>query len=112
MAYKLDLTGHHFFLAGNSIAYEYDRASNQRTDKIQGTRFDVVDLQNGYEHLNVLVEGAPALLFDPDNDEIPTGTEVVFTNLEARPYVGRNGRIAVTASADGCRLANQRGKAE
>ena len=40
-----------------------------------------------------------------------TGTEVVFTNLNARPYVGRNGRIAVTASADGARLANQpRGK--
>lgn len=111
MAYKLDLNGHRFFLAGNSIAYEYDRATNQRTDKIEGVRFDVVDLQNGYEHLNVLVAGAPTLLFDPDNDEIPTGTEVVFTNLNARPYVGRNGRIAVTASASACRLANQpRGK--
>lgn len=110
MAYKLDLNGHRFFLAGNSIAYEYDRATNQRTDTISGTRFDVVDLANGYEHLNVLVEGAPALLFDPE-DEIPTGTEVVFTNLNARPYVGRNGRIAVTASAEACRLANQpRGK--
>lgn len=108
MAYKLDLNGHRFFLAGNSIAYEYDRATNQRTDVVQGTRFDVVDLQNGYEHLNVLVEGAPVLLFDTENgQEIPTGTEVVFTNLFAKPYVGRNGRIAVTASADACRLANQ-----
>ena len=60
--------------------------------------------------ISKLVEGAPALLFDPE-DEIPTGTEVVFTNLNARPYVGRNGRIAVTASAEACRLANQpRGK--
>ncbi len=110
MAYKLDLNGHKFFLAGNSIAYEYDRTTNQRTDKVQGARFDVVDLMNGYEHLNVLVEGAPTLLFDPE-DEIPTGTEVVFTDLEARPYVGRNGRIAVTASASSCRLAlSPRGK--
>lgn len=42
MAYKLDLNGHRFFLAGNSIAYEYDRATNQRTDTISGTRFDVL----------------------------------------------------------------------
>lgn len=104
MGYKLDLNGHKFFLAGNSIAYEFDRATNQRTDRIQGARFDVVDLMNGYEHLNVLVEGVPNLLFDPE-EEIPTGTEVAFQNLEARPYVGRNGRIAVTASADACRLA-------
>ena len=76
MAYKLDLNGHRFFLAGNSIAYEYDRATNQRTDTISGTRFDVVDLANGYEHLNVLVEGAPALLFDPE-DEIPTGLSLI-----------------------------------
>ena len=106
MAYKLDLNGHRFFLASNSVAYEYDKAKNERTDIVQGARFTVVDLQNSYEQLSVLVEGAPALLFDPE-DEIPTGTEVVFTNLNARPYVGRNGRIAVTASADACRLANQ-----
>ena len=98
MAYKLDLNGHRFFLAGNSIAYEFDRATNQRTDVVQGTRYDAVDLMNGYEHLNVLVEGAPALLFDPE-DEIPTGTEVVFTNLNAifpkRSIKSRTGSFAI-----------------
>lgn len=105
MAYKLDLDGHKFYLAGNSVAYEFDRATNQRTDKVIGTRFDVVDLNNGYEHLNVLVEGAPNLLFDPE-EPIPTDTEIFLVGLEARPYVARNGRIAVTASAQACRLAS------
>ena len=41
--------------------------------------------KNGYEHLNVLVEGAPCFCSTP-RDEIPTGTEVVFTNLNARPW--------------------------
>lgn len=104
MSYKLDLSSSKFYLASNSIAYVYDRAAQQRTEQIEGVRFDVVDINNSYEHLNVLVKGAPNLLFDPE-EEIPTGTEVVFQNLEARPYVGRNGRIAVTASADACRLA-------
>ena len=108
MAYKLDLNGNRFFLAGNSIAYEYDRVANQYTDVVKGTSFDVVDIDNGYDRMRVLVEGAPAPLFK-DGEEIPSGTEVVFTNLVARPYVS-NKRIAVTATADKCSFANQRGK--
>lgn len=106
--YPCDMSNSKFFLAGNSIAYEFDRATNQRTQNIIGVRIDAVDINAGYEHLNVLIEGAPVLLFDTENgQEIPTATEVVFQGLEVRPYVGRNGRIAYSAKASAVRLANQ-----
>ena len=108
--YLCDRSKAKFYLADNRIAYEYN--NGERTDKISGARFDVVDINNAYEKLSVSVEGSPVLLFDTENGaEIPTACEVVFNGLEVRPYVGRNGRMAYSAKAAGVRLAQSpRGK--
>lgn len=108
--YLCDMSKAKFYLADNRLSYEY--VNGERTDKLQGIRIDCVDINNAYEKLSVIVEGSTALLFDTENGaEIPTACEVQFDQLQVRPYVARNGRIAYSAKAAGVRLVQPpRGK--
>lgn len=57
------------------------------------------------------VIGSPLSAFAAPVVTLGADNAIESNEQGCRPYVGRNGRIAVTASADACRLANQpRGK--
>lgn len=108
--YLCDMSKARFYLADNRVAFAY--IDGEKSDKPTGVRYDVVDINNAYTALSVNVEGSTALLFDTENGaEIPIACEVQFDQLQVRPYVARNGRIAYSAKAAGVRLVQPpRGK--
>ena len=70
----------------------------------QGYTYDVCLPAHGFDKLGVKIEGDRQI-------EIPEGghVAVTLTDLAVRPYVGRDGRLAFSASASAIKPLNNKG---
>lgn len=71
---------------------------------VQGQAYDVCLPAHAYDHLTVKIAGDPQL-------EVPEGgcVAVVLIDLVVRPYVGRDGRMAYTATASAIKAVPHKG---
>ncbi len=72
-------------------------ANGVKLDKPVGYRYVVCLRAHRNDKLGVVIEGAQLL----DSPEIDADVYVSFAGLVVRPYVDRNGRLALTAAATG-----------
>lgn len=81
----------------------YDYTDNVRSQDPVGYIYDVCLPMHKMDKLFVKIPGKQ-LMDAPLNGALP----VEFANLHARPYVDRNGRLAVTATANGIKAVNDK----
>lgn len=81
----------------------YDYTDNVRSQDPVGYIYDVCLPMHKMDKLFVKIPGKQ-LMDAPLNGALP----VEFVNLHARPYVDRNGRLAVTATANGIKAVNDK----
>lgn len=81
----------------------YDYTDNARSQDPVGYIYDVCLPMHKMDKLFVKIPGKQ-LMDAPLNGALP----VEFVNLHARPYVDRNGRLAVTATANGIKAVNDK----
>lgn len=89
--------GSTFLLADISPSYEYK--NGERTDTLEAYRYSVVLPAHKMERLMVKVSNKIPLV-DIENEEIPIGTAVKFSNLVVGSYYSRTQGICITAKAD------------
>lgn len=83
-------------------AYAYD--NGQRTDRIEGYRYEIAMPEHGYDKLSVRIDGDQQVVM-PD-DDYPM---VTFSGLVLTPYWTSNG-YAIRATADHISIAGDNGK--
>ena len=81
----------------------YNYTDGVRSQAPVGYIYDVCLPLHKMDKLSVKIEGKQ-LMDAPQGGAIP----VEFVNLIARPYVDRNGRLAVTATANGIKAVNDK----
>ena len=81
----------------------YNYTDGVRSQDPVGYIYDVCLPLHKMDKLSVKIEGKQ-LMDAPQGGAIP----VEFVNLIARPYVDRNGRLAVTATANGIKAVNDK----
>lgn len=84
--------GKTMYLAGVSPSYRYDENKN-RTNEVEGYRYDVALVDRGFERLSVKIPGAQQVE-TKEGEVIP----VSFEGLEVRIYV-IGGELKLSASA-------------
>lgn len=82
----------------------YDYKDGVRQADVSGYRYVVVLMEHGLEKISVTIPGPQLIEFDGDYKN------VVFDGLKVRPYVGRDGKLAVTATATGVKFADENHK--
>jgi len=87
--------GEHMILTG--VSPNYYAQNGVKQENPVGFKYDVVLLDNGYEHLLVKIPGAQQM-----EPSVSGSTNyVAFENLVLKPYVDHRNRIAISATATG-----------
>lgn len=86
------------------VAPYYDYDANGQRSKLLGQAYDICLPYHAYDHIKCKVPGEPQI-------EVPEGgcVPVVLTDLIVRPYVGRDGRLAYSATASGIKAVPNKG---
>lgn len=87
------------------VAPYYDYDANGQRSKILGQAYDICLPDHAFDHIRVKVQHNEPQIEVPEGGYVP----VVLTDLVVRPYVGRDGRLAYTASASGIKAVPNKG---
>lgn len=94
--------GKEAFLVGVRPSYAY--MSDGQRGGIVGHIYEICLPEHGFDKLAVKIEGEPQIEL-PDGEHMP----VTLADLVVRPYVGRDGRLAYSATASGIKAVQPKG---